>query len=313
MSNTCRPVSRVLPGNLKFSNVNANERTSKSITRSLDGMRKFSQRSPGTSRVSQRDAGSGDSEVTTEAGTNPQAGEILAAAGRAKSQIPAQTRVAEGLKDGGPESQRTQPEPTRSMAGVADDLTHFHRMASGVDVHIDHGSTTGVSEESLRVFGERLRGLLKPRPRDTVPGTTRTVILARKINLLLDTNTAETGKVMTFVAVEEAAQKVGYSITRTRWSLLKSGGEQVVPEEILRALAAVFGVDAAYLLHEDSAVPERILLQMNQLRSIRRAEVRDVAVRELACVDPQTLGAILSVLDSPDNVPAPTRSPSVKV
>lgn len=62
-------------------------------------------------------------------------------------------------------------------------------------------------------------------------GLRRVQTLARKINLLLDTNRAGSGQPLDYRAVRDAAQKgAGYYISRTRWPLLKSGKEQVVPE-----------------------------------------------------------------------------------
>lgn len=135
-------------------------------------------------------------------------------------------------------------------------------------------------------------------PSDRAAGVRRAETLARKIKLLLDTILTESGKTFDYPAVSAAAQeKYDYYISRTRWSLLKSGKEQVVPEECLRAIAGVFGVDPDYLLHEDGPVPEQIDAELNLLRSMRRAEVRNFAARTLGPVDPEALRAIAKILD----------------
>lgn len=90
-------------------------------------------------------------------------------------------------------------------------------------------------------------------------GPRRVQTLARKLNLLLDTNRAGSGQPLDYLAVRDAAQKeAGYYISRTRWPLLKSGKEQVVPEGALRALAAVFDVDPEYLLQGDGELPHPV-------------------------------------------------------
>ncbi|WP_229780431.1 hypothetical protein [Arthrobacter sp. BL-252-APC-1A] len=126
----------------------------------------------------------------------------------------------------------------------------------------------------------------------------RAEILARKINLLLDTIRSESGQPFEYNAIRDAAQEQsGYYISRTRWSLLKSGKEQVVPDEALRAIAEVFDVNPEYLLQEDGPLPERIEAELELLRSMRRAEVRNFAARALGQVDPEALRKIAQILD----------------
>ncbi|KUM36407.1 hypothetical protein AR689_21025 [Arthrobacter sp. EpRS71] len=128
-------------------------------------------------------------------------------------------------------------------------------------------------------------------------GIQRAETLARKINLLLDVIVSDTGKPFDYPAIRDGAQKAGYYLSRTRWSLLKSGKEQVVPEEALRAIAAVFDVDPEYLLQEGGKLPERVEAELELIRSMRRAEVRNFAARALGPVDPEALKAIAKILD----------------
>ncbi|MCB5281118.1 hypothetical protein [Arthrobacter sp. ES1] len=129
-------------------------------------------------------------------------------------------------------------------------------------------------------------------------GVRRAETLARKIKLLLDTIPNTSGKTFDYPTVSAAAQeKFDYYISRTRWSLLKAGKEQVVPEDCLRAIAGVFGVNPEYLLQEDGPVPEQVDAELTLLRSMRRAEVRNFAARTLGPVDPEALRAIAKILD----------------
>lgn len=128
-------------------------------------------------------------------------------------------------------------------------------------------------------------------------GVRRAETLARKINLLLDVIMSDTGKPFDYPAIREGAQKAGYYLSRTRWSLLKAGKEQVVPDEALRAIASVFDVDPEYLLQDGGKLPERVEAELELIRSMRRAEVRNFAARALGPVDPEALKAITKILD----------------
>lgn len=125
----------------------------------------------------------------------------------------------------------------------------------------------------------------------------RAETLARKVNLLHDVIVSETGKPYEYAAVRDGVQKAGYYLSRTRWSLLKAGKEQVVPEEALRAIAEFFDVDPEYLLQEEGKLPERVEAELELIRSMRRAEVRNFAARALGPVDPEALKAIAKILD----------------
>lgn len=128
-------------------------------------------------------------------------------------------------------------------------------------------------------------------------GIRRAETLARKINLLLDVIVSDTGKPFDYPAIRDGAQQAGYYLSRTRWSLLKSGREQVVPDEALRAIASVFDVDPEYLIQDGGKLPERVEAELALIRSMRRAEVRNFAARALGPVDPEALQAIAKILD----------------
>lgn len=122
--------------------------------------------------------------------------------------------------------------------------------------------------------------------------------LARKVNLLLDIRMDDAGRPYDYPAIHECADRLGYYISRTRWSLLKEGKDQVIPDECLFTLAKVFDVDPEYLLHEDTELPADMEAVLPQVRIKRLSEVRDFAARALSGpVDPEMLKAITKMLD----------------
>ena len=140
-------------------------------------------------------------------------------------------------------------------------------------------------------------------PPEQVASARRIETLARKINLLLDVIMQESGKPFDFAAVKAHAKAQGYELSRTRWSLLLNGKHQVVPEETLRVIANVFDVDPEYLLQEDGKLPEQVEAELELLRALRRAEVRNFAIRALGPVDQKALTSIINILGN--EPPAP--------
>jgi len=125
----------------------------------------------------------------------------------------------------------------------------------------------------------------------------RARILDRKINLLLDAIGDQAGRPYDHPAIEAAAKKAGYFISRTRWSRLKNGQLQAVPDECLRAIATAFGVDPEYLLREDAKLPAQVEVVLPQVRIKRLHDVHDFATRALGRLDPEKLAAITQILD----------------
>jgi hypothetical protein len=125
----------------------------------------------------------------------------------------------------------------------------------------------------------------------------RAQILARKVNLLLDAIVDESGQPYGHPAIEAAAKRAGYKMSRTRWSMLKNGRSQVVPDACLRVIATVFGVDPEYLLREDAKLPSQVEVMLPQVRIKRLYAVRDYATKALGRLDPEGLGAITEILD----------------
>lgn len=135
----------------------------------------------------------------------------------------------------------------------------------------------------------------EPGPRWRRPET-----LARKVELLVDTIPAENGKPFNYPAVRDAAQAHGFYVSKERWDSLKDGKEQALPEELLRALAGVFGVSPEYLLEEDGPVSERVEAELVLLRSMRRAGVRNFRACQSGQIDAATLRGIARILDELD-------------
>lgn len=125
----------------------------------------------------------------------------------------------------------------------------------------------------------------------------RAETLARKVNLLHDVIMSDTGKPFEYLQVRDAAQEAGYYISRTRWSLLRQGKEQVMTDDALRAIATVFDVDAEYLLQDDGELPVQVEAELELIKSLRRAEVLNFAARLLGPVDPETLREIAKLLE----------------
>lgn len=128
----------------------------------------------------------------------------------------------------------------------------------------------------------------------------RAEVLARKVDLLVDTIPAENGKPFDYPAVRDAAQAHGFCVSKEQWESLKDGKEQAFLEELLRALARVFGVSPEYLLEEDGPVSERVEAELILLRSMRRAGVRNFRACQSGQIDAATLREIARILDELD-------------
>jgi hypothetical protein len=124
------------------------------------------------------------------------------------------------------------------------------------------------------------------------PGT-----LARKVEPLMDTVMAENGKPFDYPSVRDGAQNSGFDVSREQWELLTAGKDQTVPDELLRALAAVFGVNSEYLLKEDGPLSERVEAELILLRSMRRAGVRNFHACQSGHIDAATLREVARILD----------------
>lgn len=132
------------------------------------------------------------------------------------------------------------------------------------------------------------------------PGPRLAGALARKVELLLDTIMAESGKPFDYPEVRDRALELGFYVSRERWDLLTTGKEQTLPEELLRAVAGVFGVSSEYLLDEAGPVSEYVEAELVLLRSMRRAGVRNFRSCQSGQIDAATLREIARILDELD-------------
>lgn len=130
-------------------------------------------------------------------------------------------------------------------------------------------------------------------PEGETPGTA----LARKLNLLLDTAEAE-GRRTTYTDVSAAMAKAGTPLSRARWYYMRSGtGPAVKKVELLKNLAAFFGVNHDYLLVENGELPAKVEAQLELLAAMRANKVKTFAARQLDGVSPETLLQIRDLID----------------
>lgn len=123
-------------------------------------------------------------------------------------------------------------------------------------------------------------------------------VLSQKINLLLDVIRDQSGRTFDFKTIQESADRQGVHLSRTRWHHIKAGDSTVEqPHDVLVALAQFFGVPPDYLTEEDGELPQQVQDELELLRSMRRARVKDFATRSLAGIDRETLQAITTLLD----------------
>ena len=123
-------------------------------------------------------------------------------------------------------------------------------------------------------------------------------VLANKVNLLLDALPGEDGKPLNFPAIQAGLQERGVTLGRTKWYYLTTGHPALrTDRELLSAIADLFGVDPGFLMHEDGPLPDQVEQELNMIISMRRAQVRDFAMRALGDIDPAGLQAILDVIE----------------
>lgn len=122
--------------------------------------------------------------------------------------------------------------------------------------------------------------------------------LARKLNILIDTAATE-GREIAFKDIEEAMQKAGSPLSRARWAYMRAGtGPTTTDEDLLRNLAAFFGVNDEYLLDGDETLPSRVEAQLQLLTVMRANNVKNFAARQLTGIAPETLQEISAIITS---------------
>jgi transcriptional regulator with XRE-family HTH domain len=124
--------------------------------------------------------------------------------------------------------------------------------------------------------------------------------LARRITLLLDVVAAEGGKPFTYSDISRLLKDRGLELSRARWYYLREGeGHLVSDVPLLEALADIFGVPPSYLLESDPETPSRVEAQLSLLRSMRKQELKDFALRSLSGVYSQeSVSALAKLIDT---------------
>jgi hypothetical protein len=122
--------------------------------------------------------------------------------------------------------------------------------------------------------------------------------LAQKLTLLIDTIATEKGQEFTYPDVKAALEARGHKLSRTSWHFMLTGtGRLPSNNDLLRAIADVFGVDNEYLVQGNLEVPARITAQLEAVKKMRVARVRQFATRTLGDMSPEALAAIEMILD----------------
>jgi hypothetical protein len=122
--------------------------------------------------------------------------------------------------------------------------------------------------------------------------------LAQKLTLLIDTIATEKGQEFTYPDVKAALEARGHKLSRTSWHFMLTGtGRLPSNNDLLRAIADVFGVNNEYLVQGNLEVPARITAQLEAVKKMRVARVRQFATRTLGDMSPEALAAIEKILD----------------
>jgi hypothetical protein len=67
--------------------------------------------------------------------------------------------------------------------------------------------------------------------------------------------------------------------------------------ELLQNLAAFFGVDRRYLVDDSTEIPDLVEAQLELLKAMREARVKNFAARQLQGLSPETLARLREVID----------------
>lgn len=122
--------------------------------------------------------------------------------------------------------------------------------------------------------------------------------LARKINLLLDLYESRHAGPLSYKEISENMTKRGTPLSRSRWAYMRSGDSSLAMDhELLQNLAAFFGVDRRYLLDDSTEIPDLVEAQLELLKAMREARVKNFAARQLQGLSPETLARLREVID----------------
>jgi hypothetical protein len=123
--------------------------------------------------------------------------------------------------------------------------------------------------------------------------------LAEHLNTLLDVVAAESGSRYTFPEIKAAMAQRGVHISRQRWHYMRAGtGPMTTDVALLEALADFFGVPVTFLTDAEADVPTRVAAQLELLRTLKEAEVKNFAARALTSdLSTETLLEIRDIID----------------
>lgn len=123
-------------------------------------------------------------------------------------------------------------------------------------------------------------------------------VLAAKVALLLDVIRSPSGDIYTFREIENGLRPYGVELSRTRWQRLKIGSpDGRWDDDLKRALAKFFDIDAGYLLERAGDLPKQVEAELKVIRAMKYAEVENFAARTLGPISPEALDELTAVLD----------------
>ncbi|MDM2164751.1 XRE family transcriptional regulator [Mycobacteroides abscessus] len=119
--------------------------------------------------------------------------------------------------------------------------------------------------------------------------------LAAKLNYLFDLKRKKgMAQLSNYTVADGIEELTGVSITAQYLSQIRGGKKTNISVVQLRAIASYFGVPASYLI--ETGDDERIRAQLESLRGLREAGVRDILTR-VAGLSPQALVNMAAVAD----------------
>lgn len=123
-------------------------------------------------------------------------------------------------------------------------------------------------------------------------------LLAKRLRLLLDVKTAETGTEPSHSVIAAFLKERGVSLSRSRWTYMVNGHRKVDDPLVVEGLAEFFDVEVAFLTGDsDVSAPDKVNAQLDLVRAMRAARVKSYATRTLGDLSPKTLEAITKFLD----------------
>ncbi|QBE47691.1 hypothetical protein [Leucobacter triazinivorans] len=123
-------------------------------------------------------------------------------------------------------------------------------------------------------------------------------LLAKRLRLLLDVKTAESGTEPSHSVIAAFLKERGVNLSRSRWTYMVNGHRKVDDPLVVEGLAEFFDVDVAFLTGDsDVSAPAKVNAQLDLVRAMRAARVKSYATRTLGDLSPKTLEAITKFLD----------------